>query len=252
MSIELKMTVQTEAQAKELNAAYLEIMSGKLTRLNAAAVEVDEIVERAMSALQVILKAIKEHRGTGQGRRLVRFIAGLYNGGDYPFDLTDLRALDTDLASACIDYLNYDRLCKVEVHSHVPGGGPQVERWFDDVGIVPQPRLDERTQQAHRLWALSERRGPSPDELLRAAVEDLLSTYERRAFKAMIASKLGPYDDARPLTHACLFDPLPPHRPLCGAADGPWQVGGFQFRELTCDDCVAEVLKDARRGVTTE
>jgi hypothetical protein len=251
MSIELKMTVQTEAQAKELNEAWLEILSGKVTRLNAAAVEVDEIMERAMTALEVIVKAIREGRDTGQGRRLVRFVAGLYNGNDYHFDLTDLRSLDTELANACVDYLNYDRLSKAEVHNHVPGGGPQVEQWFDDVGIVPRPRLDERTQQAHRLWALSERRGPNPNELLRAAVEDLLSTYERRAFKAMIASKTGPYNDARPLTHACMFEQLPPHKPLCGAGDGPWQVGGFQFRELTCDDCVAEVLKDAKRIVAT-
>jgi hypothetical protein len=53
-----------------------------------------------MEALQYIEKAINDHPTTGQARRLVRFLAGLYNGQDYPFDLSELRGLDTKLASA--------------------------------------------------------------------------------------------------------------------------------------------------------
>ena len=75
------------------------------------------------------MKAIEEHPGTGQTGRLVRFLAGVYNGGNFPFDLTDLRALDAELANACIDYLNYDQLGKVEVHTHLPDGGRQMQ-WF--------------------------------------------------------------------------------------------------------------------------
>ena len=50
------------------------------------------------------------HPTTGQGGWLVRFLAGLYHGAEYPFDLSELRGLDTRLANACLDYLNYDRL----------------------------------------------------------------------------------------------------------------------------------------------
>lgn len=41
------------------------------------------------------------HPETGQTGLLVSFLAGLYNGYDYPFDLSDMRPLDTKLANAC-------------------------------------------------------------------------------------------------------------------------------------------------------
>jgi len=81
-------------------------LQAQRSRLNTAAEDTNEIMERARTGLQRIVKAIEEHPGTGQSRRLVRFIAGVYNGNDFPFDLTDLRSLDTELANACIDYLN--------------------------------------------------------------------------------------------------------------------------------------------------
>jgi hypothetical protein len=56
-------------------------------------------MERARAGLQRIVKVIEEHPGTGQARRLVRFLAGVYIGSDFPFDLTDLRISDTDLAN---------------------------------------------------------------------------------------------------------------------------------------------------------
>jgi hypothetical protein len=67
----------------------------------------------------------------------VRFLAGLYNGADYPFDLTDLRALDTTLASACLDYLNYDRLGHKEVHKHLENGDEDLHQWLSAYRIKP-------------------------------------------------------------------------------------------------------------------
>jgi hypothetical protein len=46
--------------------------------------------------------AVKRPDGGG-ARRLVKFLAGVYSGQDYPFDLTELRGLDTALANACLD-----------------------------------------------------------------------------------------------------------------------------------------------------
>ena len=45
-----------------------------------------------------------------------------YNGAEYPFALTELRGLESELAPACLDYLNYDRLGKTEVHNHLANG----------------------------------------------------------------------------------------------------------------------------------
>jgi hypothetical protein len=95
------------------------------------------IKSRAIAGLQAIEKAINDHPTTGQARRLVRFIAGLYNGQDYPFDLTELRGLDTKLANACLDYLNYDRLGIKEVHKHMANGERDLHRWLEEYGIEP-------------------------------------------------------------------------------------------------------------------
>jgi hypothetical protein len=84
---------------------------------------------------QIIETAIGNNPTSGQAGRLVRFLAGLYNGSDYPFDLTDLRVLDTRLANACLDYLNYDRLGKREVHRHLTGGDRRLHQWLEDYGI---------------------------------------------------------------------------------------------------------------------
>ncbi|EQD69869.1 hypothetical protein B1A_06596, partial [mine drainage metagenome] len=78
----------------------------------------------------------KAHPGTGQARRLVKFLAGVYNGEDYPFDLGELRALDTALANACLDYLNYDRLGKREVHKHLKSGDRDLHRWFERYDLL--------------------------------------------------------------------------------------------------------------------
>ncbi|MGH8325245.1 MAG: DUF7673 family protein, partial [Steroidobacteraceae bacterium] len=115
--IQLTMTVRNEAQARELDAAWREIISGKrLLRTEALEHDVEAVMERARVGLERIEKAIRQNPTSGQARRLLHFLAGCYNGTEYPFDLTDLRALDSELASACLDYLNYDRLAKREVH----------------------------------------------------------------------------------------------------------------------------------------
>jgi hypothetical protein len=66
---------------------------------------------------------------------MVGFLAGIYNGYDYPFDLSDLRALDTHLANACLDYLNYDRLGIADLDRHLDGGGRELRAWLRDYGV---------------------------------------------------------------------------------------------------------------------
>jgi len=73
--------------------------------------------ERAIPALRVIVSAIRCNPGTGQVQRLTAFLGGLYNGPRFPFDMTDLRALDTELADACIAVLDYDRYSQAEIHT---------------------------------------------------------------------------------------------------------------------------------------
>lgn len=225
------------SQREELEAAWREIVSGERPRLATLAEDTDAIMERARDALAILADAICQNPGTGQGRRLVHFIAGLYNGTDYPFDLTDLRALDARLANACLDYLNYDRLGKAEVHRHVPGGEAVLHRWLTDYGIEPAIHLG--VQERARLHAMADRTGDRVDRLLGRAVQDLLAPDEARMFGNLKGTHADSEGDFA--VHARRLQE-PTEAPLCGAKDGPWVASSFTFERLTCRDCQTIVL----------
>ena len=178
--IEVTLQVLNQVQAQELRDAWHEIVTGrKLARAEAIDYGTESIMERARTALQIIETAIREHPTTGQAGRLVRFLAGVYNGSEFPFDLTDLRALDIELANACLDYLNYDRLGKREVHHHLAGGDRELHQWLRDYGIEPALRLSERQEEA--FAELPEKTGRDRYELLDEAVDDLIHKYRRKS-----------------------------------------------------------------------
>lgn len=138
-------TVHVEAdipfsQRDEFERAIVDIIAGERPRMDALDRDIASITRRALEALNVIETAIKSHPTTGGARRLVQFLAGVYNGQDYPFDLTELRGLDTALANACVDYLNYDRLGIKEVHKHLSNGDRDLHRWLADYHIEPAKR----------------------------------------------------------------------------------------------------------------
>ena len=180
MSFKVTFTVSTEAEARELDAAWHEIVAGKrFPHMEVLEEKVEAIMERARLALKQIETAIREHPTTGQAGRLVRFLAGVYNGSDFPFDLTDLRALDTELANACLDYLNYDRLNKREVHHPLAGGDRELQQWMKDYGLEPALRLSERQEEA--FAELPQKSGRDRYELLDEAVDDLIDKYRRKS-----------------------------------------------------------------------
>lgn len=135
-----KVTVEVQipaTQRDELEQALIEIIAGERPRMDALEEDMSAITHKALKALAVIETAIRSHPTTGGARRLVRFLAGLYNGRDYPFDLTELRGLDTNLATACLEYLNYDRLGIKEVHKHLSNGDRELHGWLEAYGIKP-------------------------------------------------------------------------------------------------------------------
>lgn len=135
----VRVSVEVPAHLEdELNQLLVELMAGKRPCMEALSGDRRVIEQRASSALEKIVDHIERQDGTGVTRRLVRFAAGLYNGDDYPFDLTELRGLDVELQNACLDYLNYDRLAIDEVHAHLPGGAKQLQRWLERCRITPK------------------------------------------------------------------------------------------------------------------
>jgi hypothetical protein len=61
-------------------------------------------------------------RDTGQSGVVGRFLLGLYNGRRYPFDLTELRSLDSALFEHCIAVLRLDNSPEQEVHTYIHDG----------------------------------------------------------------------------------------------------------------------------------
>jgi hypothetical protein len=123
------------SQRDEFNRAILEITAGARPRMDALERDLTAIKSRALLGLHTIEDVIRTRPTSGQAKSLVRFLAGIYNGQNYPFDLTELRGLDIELANACLDYLNYDRLGEKELHEHLTNGADDLKHWLKDHGI---------------------------------------------------------------------------------------------------------------------
>jgi len=55
-------------------------------------------------------------------------LLGLYNGPAFPFDLTDLRAIDRSLNNDCFAVLAMDsKACEMEVHHYLEDGKARFE-----------------------------------------------------------------------------------------------------------------------------
>lgn len=137
----VRVTVEIpQSSVTEFELMMLELVVGKRDRALALERERATIQAQAVAALEIVTAAIREHPGTGQARRLVRFLAGVYCGSDYPFDLSELRGLDTRLANACLDYLNYDRLGLRDLDRHLGDGGRELREWIRSYGVSPVVR----------------------------------------------------------------------------------------------------------------
>jgi hypothetical protein len=82
-------------------------------------------------------------RDSGQCRIIACFLLGLYNGRRFPFDLTELRAIDDALYEDCMQVLHMDaRVTRREVHTYFDDGNKKFERLAHDSKIVDRTRLE--------------------------------------------------------------------------------------------------------------
>jgi hypothetical protein len=130
----------SEPELQEFLSDYRQLLAA--VRLAAASEKLSpvRVMHRALDALDIIVTSIVKHPHTGQSRRLVKFIAGCYDGRDYPFNLTELRGLDTTLATACLEYLDYDRLAIREIHHFLPQKERTLLGWLKDYDLGAVPR----------------------------------------------------------------------------------------------------------------
>jgi hypothetical protein len=94
-----------------------------------------DIVEtRGAAALQRLFRMAQGN--TGECRYIVNFLLGLYNGARFPFDLTDLRAIDNSLFEDRMTVLAMDaRVTRKEVHLYVDNGGRAFEQLAKDCAV---------------------------------------------------------------------------------------------------------------------
>lgn len=89
--------------------------------------------------------------GSGQAHIVGRFLLGLYNGADLPFDLNQLRGLDLKLHQDCLAVLRLDYHPAREVHEYLEDGDALLEYLRELVEIERRPvegcpRIDEQGQ----------------------------------------------------------------------------------------------------------
>jgi hypothetical protein len=90
----------------------------------------EDTERRGIPALARLIKIA--HGDTGQCGRVRRFLLGLYNGGTFPFDLTDLRAVDRAIQEDALAVLAMDMTPRVEVHHRIPGKSEIIATWAAD------------------------------------------------------------------------------------------------------------------------
>ena len=92
------------------------------------------------AGLDALAALVDRTRGdTGQCGIIARFLAGLYNGTDFPFDLTELRALDADLFEQCMAVLRLDNQPTVAMHKYIPDGDKVFLRMLQDWNMIKRP-----------------------------------------------------------------------------------------------------------------
>lgn len=124
-----------ESRLAAFQLLKIRMRHGDYTPLDEIDNERDQVQARALDGLRLISDAIKSNPATGQRYRLTRFLAGLYNGPEHPFDMTDLRGLDGRLARACLDVLAYDALGIREIHAWGVISQDQLMNWFHEDGV---------------------------------------------------------------------------------------------------------------------
>ena len=81
------------------------------------------------------------------------FSRAWYNGTDYRFDLTALRALDDDLVEHCLAVLRLDHRPAVEVHGYFPGGEQRWQQIIACWNLDKRPALEPAPVHGERYQA---------------------------------------------------------------------------------------------------
>lgn len=89
----------------------------------------EQIQAEGVPALRRLIEVA--NHSSGQSRTVRSFLLGLYNGQEWPFDLTRLRTLDADLKTDALWVLHLSLNPRKEIHDHIEGGSELFRSWWD-------------------------------------------------------------------------------------------------------------------------
>ena len=81
------------------------------------------------------LLVLAEQRDSGQIRRVARFLASVFNGDAFPFDLFELRSVDVEISDDMLCCLDALRWAKADLYKLVPDGEGRVLKVLGSWGI---------------------------------------------------------------------------------------------------------------------
>jgi len=96
----------------------------------------DRIAEKlgespAEDGVSALLRLVTVAQGdSGQCRYVRRFLLGLYNGAEWPFNLNSLRAIDSNLQDDALRVLQMDMTPHREVHEYIKDGDALFREWW--------------------------------------------------------------------------------------------------------------------------
>ena len=136
----VKVTVDVRAhEAEAFRQLYRDFIEGKTPYQAQAEAKLRELGDeqsKGVESLQALYDVAR--RDSGQCRYIARFLAGVYNGYRFPFDLTDFRGLDRELFEHCMRVLAMDKRPAKEVHQYFPDGGQKWEAMIERWGLMAE------------------------------------------------------------------------------------------------------------------
>ncbi|SDJ89101.1 DUF7673 family protein [Billgrantia gudaonensis] len=88
-----------------------------------------ELLAHGMPALQRLAEVA--HRHTHQAQHCRRILLAVYNGAEWPLDLTRLRVLDEDLQRAAFAVIEWSADCDRELHEYLDDGNRLLQRFWN-------------------------------------------------------------------------------------------------------------------------
>ena len=118
---------------QRLSERNREALEAMLAQEAATEQRLEDLEQRGPFALQRLIEVANGH--TGQSHHCRRILLAVYNGGEWPLDLTRLRVIDRDLQRAAFTVIEWSAYTGRELHEYLDDGDKLMRRfWLIETG----------------------------------------------------------------------------------------------------------------------